>query len=83
MADLQQDAHAVAGLPLGILTRPVLQMLHDLQRVIQRFMALSSFDVNDRANAAVVMLKPGIIQSGRIGAFGKIVHRIHSSASDA
>ena len=33
VADLQQDAHAVAGLAFGVLAGPVFQMLHDGQRV--------------------------------------------------
>ena len=34
VADLQQDAHAVAGLALGVLTGAVLQPLHDGQCIV-------------------------------------------------
>ena len=78
MADLQQDAHAIAGFSLSILPCPVFQMLHDLQRVIQRPVAFASLDIHDRADAAVVVFKPGIVQPGRCCAFGEIFHSFFS-----
>jgi hypothetical protein len=53
-------------------------MLHDLQRVIQRPMALASLDIHDRADAAVVVFKPGIVQPGWSCAFGEIFHSFFS-----
>jgi hypothetical protein len=53
-------------------------MLHDLQRVIQRPVALASLDIHDRADAAVVVFKPGIVQPGRCCAFGEIFHSFFS-----
>ena len=78
MADLQQDAHAVAGFSLGILACPVFQVLHDLQRVVQRPVALMSLNIHHRADAAVVVFKPGIVQPGRCCAFGEIFHSFFS-----
>ena len=60
--DLQQDAHAVAGLALGILTGAVFQMLYDLQRIINGFVAFAPLNIYDRTNAAVIMLKARVIQ---------------------
>ena len=40
MADLQQDTHAVAGPPFGVLAGAVLQMFDDGQRVADRLVAL-------------------------------------------
>ena len=79
VADLQQNAHAVAGLALGVLTCTMLQMLHDLQSVIQRLVALAALDVHHRADAAVVVLKAGIVQPGGGCALGKVTHGSLSS----
>ncbi len=62
VGDLQQDTHAVAGPALGVLASPVLQLFHDLQRVVHRLMGLSALDVHNGPDAAVVVLKPGIVQ---------------------
>ena len=62
VGDLQQDAHAVAGLPGGVLARPVLQLLHDLQGVVHRGVGFPALDVHHAADAAGVVLKPGVIQ---------------------
>ena len=74
VADLRQNADAVAGLALGVLARAVLQMLHDLQRVVNGFVALAPLDVHHSADAAVVMLKPGAVQPGGGLALGKVFH---------
>ena len=42
VADLQQNAHTVAGLALGILAGTVLQPLHNGQRIVHRLMALAA-----------------------------------------
>ena len=65
---------AVAGLALGVLARAVPQMLHDLQRVVNGFVALAPLDVHHSADAAVVMLKPGAVQPGGGLALGKVFH---------
>ena len=74
MADLKQNAHAVAGFALGVLTGPVFQVLHDLQRIVKGLVTLAALDVHNRADAAVVMLVPGIVQSRGSGALGEIIH---------
>ena len=57
VGELHQDAHAVAGLPLGVLARPVLQLLHDFQRVVHRPVAGPAVYVHHGADAAGVVLK--------------------------
>ena len=64
VGDLQQNTHAVAGLARGILSRPVLQLFHDLQRVVHRLMGLSALDVHNGPNAAGVVLEAGVVQGG-------------------
>ena len=63
MGDLEQDAHAVAGLALGVLAGPVLQLLHDLQGVVHRGVAPAAPDVHHGADAAGVVLKPWVVQT--------------------
>ena len=72
MADLQKDAHAVAGAALGVLAGAVLQMLDDGQRVADGLVAFAALDVHHRADAAGVVLKAGVVQAGR--AFAQICH---------
>ena len=50
------------------------QMFHDLQRVVNGFVALAPLDVHHSADAAVVMLKPGAVQPGGGLALGKVFH---------
>ena len=76
VADLQKDAHAVAGFALGVLAGAVLQMLHDLQGVVQRLVALAALDVHHRADAAVVVLKFRVVQPGGGRALGKSFHTL-------
>ena len=64
VGDLQQNTHAVAGLARGVLSRPVLQLFHDLQRVVHRLMGLSALDVHNGPNAAGVVLEPGVVHGG-------------------
>ena len=61
VGDLQQNADAVAGLPLGVLTGAVLQLFHDLQRIVHRLMGLCAVDVHHGADAAVIMFKGRIV----------------------
>ena len=63
MADLQQDADAVASLSVGVFSRAVLQVFYDMQRVIHGLVALSSFYIDNRANTAVIVFQTGIIKS--------------------
>ena len=79
VSDLKQNADTVAGFALGVLTGPVFQMLHDLQGIVKGLVALSSLDVHHRADAAVVVLEPWVIQSGGRRAFGEIIHIFFSS----
>ena len=96
VADLQHDAHAVAGLALGILTGAVLQTLHDAQGIADRLMALAALDVHHSADAAGIVLELRVIQAKRRGVFRKLIHCLshpcrkikilttaaHSAASD-
>ena len=59
MGNLQQDAHAVAGLSGGVLAGPVLQLFHDFQRVIHGAVVGLAVDADDGADAAGVMLQLG------------------------
>ena len=65
MGDLRQDTHAVAGLSFRILSCAVLQIFHDLQRIFHGGTGFYSLDVHTRADTAVVMLKPLLMQ-GRL-----------------
>ena len=76
VADLQHDAHAVAGLALGVLAGAVLKALHDGQRIADGLVALAALDVHDRTDAAVVMLKLGAVQPGGGLALGKVFHAL-------
>ena len=68
VADLQQNADAVAGLAVGILSRAVFQVFYDVQRVIHGLVAFSSFYIDNCANTTVIVFKTGIIESrGRKG----------------
>ena len=62
MGDLQQDADTVAGLPGSVLAGPVLQLLHNLQRVVHRAVIGFAVDADHRADAAGVMLQLGYVQ---------------------
>lgn len=55
--DLKQDPHAVSRLPLCVFSRPVLQMLYDLERAGYGTVAFPALDVYDRADTAVVVFK--------------------------
>ena len=76
VADLCQNAYAVAGLALSVLACAVLKMLHDLQCIVNGLVALAALDVHDRTDAAVVMLKLGAVQPGGGLALGKVFHAL-------
>ena len=76
VADLQQDAHAVAGLALGILTGAVLQPLHDGQCIVHGLVALAALDVHHSADAAGVVLKLWIVQAKGVFLLCKVFHRL-------
>ena len=66
---LGEDAHAVAGLALGVLARAVLQMFHDGQRVGHRLVALAAVNVHNGADAAVVVLELRAVKALAAGCF--------------
>ena len=76
VADLQQDAHAVASLALGILTGAVLQPLHDGQCIVHGLVALAALDVHHSADAAGVVLKLWIVQAKGVFLLCKVFHRL-------
>ena len=63
MGDLSQDTHAITGLSCGVLSCPVLQTLHDLQRIIHKAVTLLAFHMNDGTDATVIMLEGFVIQA--------------------
>ena len=63
MGYLCQNAYAVACLAVGVLARAVFERLHDGQRIRDDLMRGESLDVDDRADAAVVVLKRRVIEA--------------------
>ena len=76
MADLQHDAHAVAGLALGILAGTVLQPLHNGQCIVHGLVAFAALDIHHSANAAGIVLKLWIIQTKGVFLLCKVFHRL-------
>ena len=76
VADLQQNAHTVAGLALGILAGTVLQPFHNGQCIVHRLMALASLDIHHSANAAGIVLKLWIVQTKGVFLLCKVFHRL-------
>ena len=74
VADLEHDAHAVAGLALGVLAGAVFQPLDDGQRIADGLVTLAALDVHHRADAAGVVLELGVIQAKGRGVFRKFFH---------
>ena len=60
--DLGQDADAVAGLALGVLTGAVLKVFHNGQRVGHDLVAFAAAEIGHGADAAVVVLPRGAVQ---------------------
>ena len=63
VGDLGEDAHAVAGIARGVLACAVSQPLDDLQRVVHRHVRADALYADDRADAACIVLKTGIVES--------------------
>ncbi len=61
MGDLKHDSNSVSCLSFRILTCTVLQILYDMESLLHRFVSLHALYVGNRSNAAVIMLKAGII----------------------
>ncbi len=59
---LQQNAHTVTRLPLGVFPGPMLQLFYDLQRIVHRLVALAAMNIHHRANAAGVVLKARVVE---------------------
>ena len=76
MADLQQNAHAVTGLALGVLPGAVLQPLHDAQSVVHGLVALAALDVHHSADAAGIVLKLWIVQAKGVRLLCKVLHSL-------
>ena len=57
VADLNQNANAVPGLPLGIFSGPVFQVFHNVQGICHNLMGFPAVDVHNGPDAAVVMLQ--------------------------
>ena len=57
MGHLRENPHAVSRLALRILAGPVLQILHNLKRILHNRAALLALDVHAGADTAVVVLK--------------------------
>ena len=62
MWDLHHQSDAVAGLAAGVLARAVLQLLHDLQRVIHRAVILLPFYADHGTDTARVVFERRPIQ---------------------
>ena len=69
VGDLEEDAHAVTGLSLSVLSRSMLQLLHDFQRTVHRLIALAALDVHHGSDAAGIVLKRRVIQAALLIAF--------------
>ena len=57
VGNLGQDSHAVPGLSFRILSRTVLQMLHDPERIRHDPMALFAADIDHRSDPAVIVFE--------------------------
>ena len=64
MGHLGQNAHTVTGLALRVLAGPVLQILHNLQRIFHGGAALFPLDIHTGADTAGIMLKFRPVQRG-------------------
>ena len=62
MGDLRHNAHAVAGRALRVAARAVRQPFHDGQRAVNRAVIASAVQIDDRADAAGLVLHAFVIQ---------------------
>lgn len=76
VADLQQNAHTVAGLALGILAGTVLQPFHNGQCIVHGLVAFAALDIHHSANAAGIVLKLWIVQTKGVFLLCKVFHRL-------
>ena len=63
MRDLRKDSDTVSRLSFRILSCPMLQTFHDLQRIIHQSVALFTLHMDDRSDTAVLMLKGRIVKA--------------------
>ena len=63
MRDLQQNSHPVSGLPFGVLSGSVFQVLHNPEGACNRTVAFYAFDIYNGADPAVIMFKTITVQS--------------------
>ncbi len=64
MRHLRENTHAVSRLALRVLSGSVLQILHNLKRILHSGAALFAFDVDAGADTAVVVFKLRPVQRG-------------------
>ena len=62
MRDLEHNANAIAGFTGGVLAGAVFQTLYNGKGVVYGGIVLGAVDVDDGADATVVMLKGGVIK---------------------
>ena len=62
MGNLRQDTYPVPGLSFRVLSRAVLQVLHDLQRIFHDRTRFHTFDIYACADAAIIVFKPLFMQ---------------------
>ena len=62
MRHLHEDARAVAGVPLGPLRAPMLEVQKHLERLGDDVVGSAAFDVGDEAEAAGVVLERRVVQ---------------------
>ena len=63
MGDLQQNAGAVAGVFLTAARAPVIEILQHRERLLDDLVGLFTFDIDNKPNAAGVVLKLRIVEA--------------------
>ena len=63
MRNLEQNADAVACLPLCVFPRTVFQLFHNIQSTRHRIVCLVSLNIYDSANTAVIVFKTRVVQA--------------------
>src|SRR5262245_61143792 len=74
MRHLKQDSRAVTGIFFTTACTTVIEILQNRQRLIDDFMRLLTFDIDDESDATSIVLKPGIIKA----LFGRQVGNFHT-----